>query len=218
MVEGIKMKEKQQSPGRWAYAIPILVLVLGLMLSAWIWIGAGFWKYPDMIEKAFGEEQHHLNVPGAKEVTLNRTGAYGIYYVYNLEAYRVKQPQVPPAMDCSLTSKSTGAVTQAVPDYVETNRYGSEDQDRMGVLIMSLTVDKPDDYTFACRYQDDMQGQETTVALGPNYAWEFLRVAGRIGLPLVGGMITICGSVLLALFIVIFIAIKRQVSLRQQTG
>lgn len=212
------MNVKGRSPGCWAYAIPVLVMVLGLMLTAWIWIGSGFWKYPAMIEQAFSEEQRQLNVPGAKDVTLTRTGAYGIYYVYDLGAYQVEKLQVPPAMDCSLTSKSTGAVKQAVPDYVETNRYGDEDQDRMGVLIMSLTVDKPDDYTFACRYQDDIQGRETTVALGPNYAWEFLRVAGRIGLPLVGGTITLCGSLLLALFIVIVIAIKRQVSLRQQTG
>jgi hypothetical protein len=218
MMEEIKMKEKQQSPGRWAYAIPVLVMVLGLMLSAWILIGSGFWKYPAMIEKAFSEEQHHLNVPGAKDVTLTRTGAYGIYYVYNLGAYRVVRHQVPPAMDCSLTSKSTGEVIQAVPDYIKTNRYGDKDQDRMGVLIMSLTVDKPDAYTFACRYQNDMQGQETTVALGPNYAWEFLRVAGKIGLPLLGGTITICGSVLLALLFVIIIAIKRHVSLGRQPG
>ncbi len=212
------MKEKQQSPGRWAYAIPVLVMILGLMLTTWILIGSGFWKYPAMIEKAFSEEQHHLNVPGAKDVTLTRTGAYGIYYVYDLGAYRVARHQVPPAMDCSLTSKSTGAVTQAVPDYIEANRYGDKNQDRMGVLIMSLTVDKPDDYTFACRYQNDMQGRETTVALGPNYAWEFLRVAGKIGLPLLGGTIIMCGSVLLALLAVIVVAIKRQVTLRQQTG
>ena len=209
------MKEKQPSPGRWAYAIPVLVIVLGLMLSAWILIGAGFWKYPAMIEKAFSEEQHHLSVPGAKDVTLTRTGAYGIYYVYDLGPYRVEKPQVPPAIDCSLTSKSTGAITQAVPDYVETNRYGAEDQDRMWVLIMSLTVDKPDNYTFACRYQNDMHAPATTVALGPNYAWEFLRVAWKISLPLLGGTITFCGSVLLALLIVIVVVVKRRVSLRQ---
>ncbi len=212
------MKEKQQFPGRWAYAIPLLVIVLGLMISAWILKDAGFWKYPAMIEKAYSEEQHHLSVPGSKDVTLTRTGAYGIYYLYNLETYRVNQPQGPPAIDCSLTSKSTGAITQAVPDYVETNRYGAKDQDRMGVLIMSLTVDKPDNYTFACRYQNGMHGPEITVALGPNYVWEFLRVAWKISLPLLGGTITFCGSVLLALLIVIMVAVKRRVSLRQQTG
>jgi hypothetical protein len=218
MMEGIKMKEKGQSPGRWAYAIPVLVLFLGLILSAWILIVAGFWKYPAMIEKAFSEEQHQLNVPGAKDVTLTRTGAYGIYYVYDLRAYRVARYQVPPAMDCSLTSKSTGAVIQAVPEYIKTNRYGDKNQDRMGVLIMSLTVEKPDDYTFACRYQDDMHGLETTVALGPNYAWEVLKVMGKIGLPLLGGAITICGSVLLALLMIIVVAIKRHVSQGQQPG
>jgi hypothetical protein len=210
------MKEKQKSPGCWTYAIPVLVIVLGLMLSAWIWIGSGFWKVPAMFEQAFSEEQHHLNVPGAKEVTLTRTGAYGIYYVYDLGPYRVEKPQVPLAIDCSLTSKSTGAVTQAVPDYVETNRY--EDKDRMGVLIMSLTVDKPDNYIFACRYQTDMHEPETTVALSPNYAWELLRMVGKIGLPLLAGAITMCGSILLALLIVIVVAIKRHASMRQQTS
>lgn len=212
------MKEKQQFPGRLAYAIPVLVIVTGLMLSAWILIGAGFWKIPAMIEETFSEEQHHLNVPGAEEVTLTRTGAYGIYHVYDLGTYRVKKPQVPPAIDCSLTSKSTGVVTQAVPNYVETNRFEAKDRGRVWVLIMSLTVDRPDNYTFACYYQNDMHGPETTVALGPNYAWELLRVMGKIGLPLLGGAITMCGSILLALLIVIVVAIKRHAFLGQQTG
>jgi hypothetical protein len=129
-MEGIKVKEKGQFPGRWAYAIPILVIILGLMVSAWILIGAGFWNYPATIEKAFGEEQHHLKVPGSKDVTLTRSGAYGIYYEYNLEACQGEKSQTPPAIECSLTSKSTGAVTQAVPEYVETNRYEAKDQGR----------------------------------------------------------------------------------------
>lgn len=212
------MKEKQPSPGRWAYVIPILVIVLGLMLSVWILIGTGFWKYPAMIEKAFSEEQHHLNVPGSKDVTLTRTGAYGIYYVHDLDADRGEKSQVPPAIDCSLTSKSTGAVMQAVPDYVETNRYEVKDKNRVWVLIMSLTVDQPDNYTFACRYSNDMHGPQTSVALGPNYVWEFLKIAGKFGLALFGGMIAFCGSFLFALLIAIIIAVKRHVSLEQQTG
>jgi hypothetical protein len=217
-MEGIKVKEKGQFPGRWAYAIPILVIILGLMVSAWILIGAGFWNYPATIEKAFGEEQHHLKVPGSKDVTLTRSGAYGIYYEYNLEACQGEKSQTPPAIECSLTSKSTGAVTQAVPEYVETNRYEAKDQGRMGVLIMSLTVDKPDDYTFACRYQKDMPGSGTTVALGPNYGWEILRVVGSVILPFFGVVIAMCGSVLFALLIVIVVAVKRNTPQRHQTG
>ncbi|MEJ2352596.1 MAG: hypothetical protein P8Y03_22650 [Anaerolineales bacterium] len=204
------MKEKKQVLSRWFYAIAILVVLLGLLASAWILKTSGIATYATRITDTFSEAQHRLSVPGSRDVKLTRTGAYGIYYEYSPASSSVDCPQWVPAIDCSLTSQSTGAKLQAVPDYVETNRYEAKNQDRIGVLIMSLTVHKPDTYTFACRYQNEAERPDITVALSPNYAWEVLRVAGKGGLALFGGMTVTCGSMLFGLVIVVIVAVKRR--------
>jgi hypothetical protein len=204
------MIEKKQVLSRWLYAIAILVVILGLLAAAWILKTSGIVTYPTRIADTFSEAQHRLSVPGSKDVKLTRTGAYGIYYEYSPSSSLLDYPRSIPAIDCSLTSQSTGAKVKAAPDYVETNRYEAKNQNRTGVLIMSITVDEPDTYTFACRYQNGRERPEITVALGPNYVWEFLRAAGKGGLGLLGAMTTLCGSMLVGLLIVVIVAVKRR--------
>jgi hypothetical protein len=182
---------------RWFFALPILVILAGVLTAAWIFEDGGLGEYPDMIAEAYSQEQVHLAVPGVTEAKLSRQGAYGIYYVYDPSA-RGANLEMPPAIQCTLTSNSSGAEQTAAPDYVETNRYWTKDHDGTGVLIQSLTVEQADTYTFACRYLDDRAGPEIEVALGPNYTWEFLKVVGKIGLPLLGGISVLCGTFLLA--------------------
>jgi len=202
------MKEKEQIHSWWFYGIAVLVIIFGTLISAWILNDSGIGMYPAMIADAYGEGQHRLTVPGSKDIKLTRTGAYGIYYEYSLVSASVDPPPLPPKFDCSLTSKSTLAEMEAVPDYVENNRYWSKDRDRTGVLIMSITVKEPDTYTFACYYQDGSSVPEIVVALGPNYFWEFLRVAGKISLSLFGTITTLCGSILIGLIIIVVVAVK----------
>jgi len=200
------MKEKNHKPGRWSYWIAVLPVLVGALVAALLFRNSGVGIYPVLISNAYEEEQHHLNVPGSTDVKLTRTGAYGIYYEHSL----VDSRQIlAPAIDCSLTSKSKGVKLEAVPDYVETNRYWFKEQGGSGVLVMSITVNNPDTYTFACHYQDGSAQPEITVALGPNYFWEFLSVASKISLPLLGMIGVLCGSFLLALIIAIGVAIKR---------
>jgi hypothetical protein len=124
-----------------------------------------------MIANAYGQGQRRLIVPGSNDIKLTHSGAYGIYYEYSIVG-PVKYPngQMPPAIDCYLNSKSTGREIKAVSDYVETNQYWSKEEGSIGVLIMSVTVNEPDTYTFTCRYQDGSKEPEITVALSPNYA------------------------------------------------
>jgi hypothetical protein len=193
-MEKIKMKEKKQNPTRWLYGIALLPILFGTLVCAWILKDSGIGMYPAMIADAYGEGQHRLSVPGSKEIKLTRTGAYGIYYEYNLMSTSVDPPPLPPEIDCSLTSKSTGAKMEAAPDYVETNRYWSKDRDRTGVLVMSITVDEPDSYTFACNYPDGRISPKLVLAIGPNYFFEFLRVAWNMGGSILGGAGVLCGS------------------------
>jgi hypothetical protein len=199
-----KMKEKKNNLSRWLFWIAGLVLILGAIVSMLLFMNSNFTKYPGLIEEAYAEQQHHLRVPGSMDVKLSRTGAYGIYYEYNpLQAGEDITFTAPPAIDCSLISKSTGVKLAAVPDFVENNRYWLKDQEGSGVLIMSITIENPDSYTFTCDYQDGSQEPEIMVALGPNYVWEFLKTAWEIGLPLLGAIAILCGSVLLALILFI---------------
>ena len=204
------MKEKKQNPSRWLYGIAILPIIFGTLVCAWILKISGIGMYPAMIADAYSEDQHHLAVPGSKDIKLTRTGAYGIYYEYSLVSASVDPPPLPPEIDCYLTSKSTGVEMEAAPDYVETNRYWSKDRERTGVLIMSITVNEPDTYTFACRYQDGTREPEIVVALGPNYIWEFLSIAGSTVMSTVAGLGVLFGSGGVALIVVIVIAVKRQ--------
>jgi hypothetical protein len=211
-----KNKMKKQNLHRWLFSIAGLIMLAGLLMTTLLFKQANINRYPSLIAEAYQETRHHLRVPGDMEVKLNRTGAYGIYFEYDLTSSIYPEVEIPPTIDCTLTSKTTGAVIEAVPDYVQTNRYRSKDL-HSGVLIMSLTVEKPGAYTFACDYQDGRVEPEIRVALGPNYFWEFLRVVWKSGLPVLGGSSILCGSVLLA-FLLLISGVVFKVRNRTQFG
>jgi hypothetical protein len=193
------MKTKQTAH-RWLFSLAGLTILAGLLLAALLFIQGDLHRYPALIGEAYNERQHQLTVPGAREVKLTRSGAYGIYFVHDLLSSTYPEMEIPPAIDCTLTSKATVTVIEATPDYVKTNQYRTKDL-QAGVLIMSLTVEQPGTYSFACVYRDGRSEPEILVALGPNYFWEFLRVASKIGLPYIGATSLFCGSLWLALLL-----------------
>ena len=198
------MNTRKKQISLWLFGIAGMVIIFGILISVCLFLNTSLGMYPGLIADAYREEQHHLIVPGSIDITLNRTGSYGIYYEHSLVPAAIEhRTKMPPALDCSLTSQSNGAKIKGVPDYVETNRYWSKDQGRSGVLIMSITVDNPDSYTFNCVYQDGSTDPEIVVALGPNYFWEFIKVAWKITLPLIGGFSVICLSALIAVLFII---------------
>jgi hypothetical protein len=203
------MKEKSQFPNRILFIVAVLIVLLGSLISATLFKTSGIGRYPIMIADAYREEQHHLTVPGSREVKLTRIGAYGIYYEYNLVSSAVgHRSENPPQIECTLKSTSTGTIIQAVPDYVESNTYWSKEKGGIGVLVMSLALDEPGRYDFSCQYKDGRTEPEITVALGPNYVWEFFRIAGKIALSTLLELTTCCGSALIGLAIIIVVAIK----------
>lgn len=176
------MKKKTQTLHRWLFSFAGLIILVGLLLAALLFKQTHLHQYPALIAAAYQATQHHLMVPGEMDVKLTRASAYGIYFEYDPTSSIYPDVKTPPVLDCTLTSKTKGTVIEAVPDYVKTNRYTSRDL-HAGVLIMSLTVNQPGTYTFACNYQDGRTEPEIRVALGPNYCWEFLRVTWKISLP-----------------------------------
>ena len=210
------MKTTNKLSVRWLSGLAILVFLSGMLISALLVKNAGITHYPTMIADAYREKQHRLTVPGSMKVNLLRTGAYGIYYESSRVAASTENyVKVPPEIQCTLTSTSTEKTTQAVPDYVESNRYWSKDKDGLGILVMSLTVDQPDTYIFACGYADNDTQPEITVALGPNYFWEFLRVSSKIALPLLGSIAIFLGAALLATLLLIVVCALKGITFLQ---
>ena len=209
---------KKKTYHRWFFIFAGLILLAGFLTAGLLFRQANIDRYPALIADAYRDARHRLTVPGALEVKLSRVGAYGIYFEHDLVSSIYPEVEIPPGIDCTLTSKATGAVKEAVPDYVKTNRYTSEDH-HAGVLIMSLSIEKPGIYFFACDYQDGRAEPEILVSLAPNYFWEFFRVIWKIGSPILCGGGFFCGSILLALLIFVTgMVVKMQHGTKSETA
>jgi hypothetical protein len=167
---------------------------------------------PDQFKNAYDVGLIQVIVPGSAELELSRTGVYGVYYEYQsvVDGVEYTGSEVPPALICTLTSNSTGREIQAAPDYVETNRYSTHRDERVGVLAMSFSINEPDTYLFSCQYPDGSSEPPVVLAVGRNIVWElFTIVAGTVESAL-RGMAAMCGSVIAALVIVVAGAFARR--------
>ena len=172
------MNNKKIKLNRWAYGFAALALVLGCLLTMTI-VYQTFPNIPSALEERVNlDNLTQLVVPGSADINFAKSGAYAVYYEYRSVVNGVKYEtgKQPPSLECDLTSKKTGAKVTAVPDFVESNTYGSKDQERVGVLIMSITIDDPGIYTFACQYRDGRTQPEIVVSVGPNFMWEFFKI------------------------------------------
>jgi hypothetical protein len=187
------------------YGVAALVLVLGC-LAATILILSTLTSYPSLIKEAYKSPLQKVEVPGEADIDLRRKGAYGVYYEGHRGAYI--HAEWPPTLDCSLTSRTTGDDIPLVSDYVPTNRYSSKDGSRVGVLIYSTTINDPGSHRLSCDYPDGRHGPTLILAIGPNYFFEFLRVAWNMGGPLLGGAGVLCGSFVLSFGIAAFVFLR----------
>jgi len=178
-----------------------IVFVCGVFFISLIFHFSGLRHFPSRLADIYREEQISLSVPGSKDVQLNRTGAYGVYYQYSLVAAAAAPVQNPPSLTCTLKSES-GQIIQGVADHEPANRYWSKKGGGPATLIQSMTVDEPGEYTFGCVYKDDSSEPEVLVSLGPNYTWEFIRLALKNGLVLIGIILSLIGSFLVSAILI----------------
>jgi hypothetical protein len=174
------------------FSIAVLVFVTGCLIAA-ILIISSLISYPSLIREAYKSPIQKVEVPGEAEIDLSRKGAYAVYYESAHDP-----TDGPPALDCSLTSKTTGDDIPLVPDYVPTNRYSTKDGSRVGVLIYSTTINDPSLHTLSCAYPDGRVSPKLMLAIGQNYFFEFLRVAWNMGGSLLRGAGVLCGSFVLS--------------------
>lgn len=193
-------------PRRLWYGVAVLVLVAGCLAAAAIAV-VRLAAYPALIADAYTGPQQKIEVPGAVELDLAREGAYGVYYEGHEGAYI--HAEWPPRLDCRLTAKETGDDVPLVPDYVPGNRYSTSDG-RVGVLIYSTTIRESGRYTLSC--QDPLGAGGTThrLAIGPNYVFEFLRVAWHLGGSLLGALAIFWASMLVSSVIAAITFVRRR--------
>ena len=152
-----------------------------------------------------------LIVPGSADIPFAKPGAYAVYYEYRsfLNGVRYETGTQPPMLDCSLTSKVSGAKVYAVPDFVESNIYETQEKVRIGVLIKSITIDDPGIYTFACTYRDGSIQPEIVVSVGPNFIWEFFNIFTKVGGSILSGTAVFFFAILISLIVVLIVVVKR---------
>jgi hypothetical protein len=203
---------RHMSKNRYLWGIAALVLMFGCLTAAMLFYRTGLRDYPSLIAEAYKGPLQKVEIPGEVDLELSRKGAYGVYFEGDRGAD--VDAELPPTLDCSLTSKRTGEDIPLVPDYVPTNRYVTKGG-RTGVLIYSTTVEDPGLHTLSCIYPDGLLGPQLVLAIGPNYFWEFLRVAWNLGGPILGGVGVICGSVILS-FGIALVALVRGSKLKEK--
>ena len=214
------MNNQKTKPSGWYYGLAVLALVLGCLIAMAL-VYQWFPGLPGTFEAKMDlDDLTQVVVPGSEEIAFAESGAYAVYYEYRsvIDGAVYAGSETPPALACTLTSEATGADVAVVPDYVQTNTYSTKDRERVGVLIRSITIDKPGTYTFFCRYADGSSQPEIVLAVGPNFMWEFFGIAARSGVALAASVVVLLGSGLVAIVIAIVIAVKRRQSKRAAVG
>lgn len=206
------MDKQRMRPSGWYYVLAALIPVLGCLIATTI----TYRWFPDL-PGTFGARMNLDNltqvvVPGSKDIAFAESGAYAVYYEYHsvVDGTVYTSSNMPPALACTLASKTTGADMAVVPDYVRTNTYSTKDRERVGVMAWSISIDEPGTYTLSCRYADGRPQPEIVLAVGPNFMWEFLGIAARTVLTVVAGLVVLLGSGAAATLVALTIAFKRR--------
>ena len=172
-----------KTESRTCYLAAAVIILVGIAFTAGIFWLSDLRMIPSNLADIYREEQHSLTVPGFVDLRLNRVGAYGIYYHYNLVTSAWEEVKIPPEIECSLVSE-TGKTSLSVLDYVPSNRFWKKNDGGPAVLIQSISEDEPGEYRFLCKYPEGIAGPSFQISLGPNYVWEMIRMVLKNGLAL----------------------------------
>ena len=205
------MNNKKHKLNRWAYGFAVLPLILGCVLTMMV-VYLTFPNIPGALEERVNiDDLSQVIVPGSADISFAKPGAYTDYYEYRslVDGVRYETGKQPPALECSLASKATGARINAVPDFVESNIFKTQAQERIGVLIMSITIDDPGSYSFACNYRDGSTQPEIVVSVGPNFVWESFNVFAKAGGSILSGLAVLTFAMLASIIVLLFVIVKR---------
>lgn len=198
------MKNGKDNSRRLWYGGAALVFVLGCLIAGAAAILAAVAEVPVLVD-VFSERLQRVAIPGETDLLLRREGAYAIYYQ---SAYWPAER--PPSVDCSLTASATGKPVAIADDFVPRNADLQVNGQHVGALMYSVTIDTPGSYRLACQAPAGNANSHAILAVGPNYVWEMLHAAWIVVRSLLGGLVLVLGSALLALLIAVAALLRSQ--------
>jgi hypothetical protein len=205
------MNKKSGRRNRWYWALALIPL-LGCLV-AMVVVYRGFEGLPGTLKTNVSiDNLTQVVVPGSGEINFSKRGAYAIYYEHRsvVDGVVYRDSQAPPALACSLTSQRTGRIVDPVPDYVPTNTYFTQNRERVGVLIQSITIHEPGTYAFSCRRADGNSQPQVVLAVGPNFMWEFFSIGARGVLTVAAGLAVLLGSIAIAGLAALAMTLRRR--------
>ena len=204
------MSKVIRKPSGWLYVFALVLPFLACGMTA-VPIYRSVPKLPGALGNLSMNSLTKVVVPGSSEVYFPEAGAYAVYYEHRsaIEGISYSRDIYPPIMNCQLRSKATGEnVELAYPD-AKGEMYSTDNNDRVGVLMRTISIDRPGSYVFSCRYPDNSSFPKLVLAVGPNFIWEFFNLVAKPGAAFFGGLLVFLAISLISTIIVIVVAIKR---------
>lgn len=208
------MSDRKQKPTRWFYLVAVLIpffACVGTVLS----VQQRMPNMPGALDAVGIDNLTQVVVPGSKEISFPKAGAYAVYYEYRSAINGVKyaRSETPPRINCQLKSKATGEDIELASSYIEGNIYTTQNEERAGVYIMSITIDKPGVHIFSCQFPKNHTSPKVVLAVGPNIIWEFFNIAVKpISAVFSGALMFFCVSGISILIAGIVAFRRRQLS------
>ena len=204
------MSNQKIKPNRWYYGLAVLLPILGCLISTVI-IYRGSPNLPGALETIDIHNMTQVIVPGSADIMFPKKGAYAVYYEYRslIDGVQYINAKTPPSLICTLISETTGTEVGVSPEYIEGNTYSTKERERVGVHLLSISMTEPGTYTFSCHYQDEKIAPKVVVAIGPNIVWELFNIVARPVAAILGGLVVLLVSGLIAFLVIVVMVLYR---------
>lgn len=192
------MNQSATGPTRLGYLIALIVFVLGSVGALALVV-----LFVTGILDLTGSMQRFV-VPGVEEIELEETGRYTIYYEHRstVGGREFDTSEQPPDLDVTVTSVETG---EPVPVSAATGNVNYNLWDREGESYLSFRIDEPGTYEIMADYPGGADGPEVVLAVGEGLLSSIFLSIGAI----LGAGALFCGTIVVALIIVVVTLVRR---------
>ena len=207
------MSEKKLKPTRWYYGLALLIPVLACAVTTFL-VYRNVPKLPGALEATGVNNLTRVTVPGSAEINFTKSGAYAVYYEYRsvINGKSYVRSKYPPNITCQLRSKTTGKDIELASPHAEGDMYATQNQERVGVLLKSISINHPGVHVFSCRYSDGRSNPQIVLAVGPNIIWELFNIAAKPVAAIVCGGFVFISALGISILFIGLVAFKRHQS------
>ncbi len=204
------MSGSKSKPSRWYYVLAILIPIFACGLTSFF-VYRRIPKLPGALESISIDNLTRVIVPGSAEINFPKEGAYAVYYEYRsvINGVHYVREKYPPRINCRLTSKVSGQNVELASPQAEGDMYSTQNRERVGVLMKTISINQPGVHIFSCRYADGRANPQVVLAVGPNFIWEFFNIAAKPFAAAVCGWFAFLGACAISVVILVVVALKR---------